>query len=76
MLFHLQVSIESGLREDLITGLSNRGHNITRFDINLGIAEVQAVMRGTDGFYYGKSPTIGPTDSQKKSNAVFRYRRQ
>lgn len=49
------VSVESGLREDLIESLHNRGHNITRFDINLGIAEVQAVMKSADGFYYGAS---------------------
>lgn len=50
----MQVSVEGGLREDLIKSLSDRGHNITRFDINLGIAEVQAVMKSPDGFYYGQ----------------------
>ena len=65
------MSVESGLREDLITSLDDRGHNITRFDINLGIAEVQAVMKGADGFYYGMSnPTVSVV-SQEMLTLVF-----
>ncbi|KAM0753891.1 hypothetical protein T439DRAFT_298311 [Meredithblackwellia eburnea MCA 4105] len=39
------VSIEAGYRPDLVGELETRGHNITWFDINIGISEVQAVMR-------------------------------
>lgn len=46
--------MEGGLREDLISSLRDRGHNVTLFDINLGIAEVQAVMKSPDGFFYGE----------------------
>lgn len=53
-----QVSIESGLRQDLVDGLQKRGHNCTLFDINLGIAEVQAVMQTPDGWYYGECRVI------------------
>lgn len=39
------VSVESGYRQDLLDALRARGHNLTLFDINVGIAEVQAVVR-------------------------------
>lgn len=58
------VSVESGLREDLLDGLRQRGHNISLFDINLGIAEVQAVMQSPDGWIYGAS------DSRKNGVAL------
>ncbi|KDE06740.1 gamma-glutamyltransferase [Microbotryum lychnidis-dioicae p1A1 Lamole] len=49
------VSIESGFREDLIEVLKERGHNTTVFDVNLGIAEVQAVMRDSNGRFFATS---------------------
>lgn len=49
----VQVSIESTFREDLKQELKNKGHNVTVFDINLGIAEVQAVLRDTNGRLFG-----------------------
>ncbi|KAK4048201.1 hypothetical protein OIV83_004906 [Microbotryomycetes sp. JL201] len=39
------VTVESGYRPDIVDGLRTRGHNITEFDVNLGVAEVQAVVR-------------------------------
>ncbi|GAA5822503.1 hypothetical protein JCM11251_006360 [Rhodosporidiobolus azoricus] len=49
------VSIESTFRPDLVADLESRGHNITLFDINLGIAEVQAVMRDENGKFFAAS---------------------
>ncbi|SCV69782.1 BQ2448_1176 [Microbotryum intermedium] len=49
------VSIESGFRDDLIDALKGRGHNTTVFDVNLGIAEVQAVMRDSSGRFFATS---------------------
>ncbi|POY74464.1 putative Gamma-glutamyltransferase [Rhodotorula taiwanensis] len=49
------VSIESTFRPDLVEALKLRGHNTTLFDINLGIAEVQACMRDTDGRFFATS---------------------
>lgn len=74
------MSVESGLRPDLLDGLREKGHNVTLFDINLGIAEVQAVMR-TDGWYYGKQVALvhriassraeaGASDSRKNGVAL------
>lgn len=51
----LQVSVESGFRPDLLEALVSRGHNISIFDVNLGIAEVQAVTMVGDKFA-GQSP--------------------
>lgn len=48
-----QVSIESGYRPDLINALVERGHNISMFDVNVGIAEVQAVLRTEKGMLFG-----------------------
>ncbi|KAM0789373.1 hypothetical protein ACM66B_000203 [Microbotryomycetes sp. NB124-2] len=39
------VTVESGYRPDILDGLRDRGHNVTVFDVNLGVAEVQAVVR-------------------------------
>ncbi|KAK4057313.1 hypothetical protein OIO90_001810 [Microbotryomycetes sp. JL221] len=39
------VTVESGYRADVLDGLRHRGHNVTVFDVNLGVAEVQAVVR-------------------------------
>ncbi|BGP09746.1 hypothetical protein JCM10049v2_005619 [Rhodotorula toruloides] len=49
------VSIESTFRPDLVKELKARGHDVTLFDINLGIAEVQAVMRDRDGRFFAAS---------------------
>ncbi|GAA6004120.1 hypothetical protein JCM10207_002436 [Rhodosporidiobolus poonsookiae] len=49
------VSVESTFRPDLLADLEARGHNITLFDINIGIAEVQAVMRDRSGKFFATS---------------------
>ncbi|BGP26144.1 hypothetical protein JCM10295v2_005087 [Rhodotorula toruloides] len=49
------VSIESTFRPDLVKELKARGHDVTLFDINIGIAEVQAVMRDRDGRFFAAS---------------------
>ncbi|GAA5937568.1 hypothetical protein JCM10213_008396 [Rhodosporidiobolus nylandii] len=49
------VSVESTFRPDLLDDLRSRGHNLTLFDINLGIAEVQAVMRDREGRFFAAS---------------------
>ncbi|GAA5867528.1 hypothetical protein JCM3774_003867 [Rhodotorula dairenensis] len=49
------VSIESTFRPDLVEALQTRGHNTTLFDINLGIAEVQACMRDESGRFFATS---------------------
>ncbi|GAA6031241.1 hypothetical protein JCM8097_005563 [Rhodosporidiobolus ruineniae] len=49
------VSVESTFRPDLIDSLRSKGHNLTLFDINVGIAEVQAVMRSREGKFFAAS---------------------
>lgn len=49
------VSVESGYRPDLVDALRERGHNITIFDVNLGIAETQLVLRKESGKFFGQS---------------------
>ncbi|BGP49944.1 hypothetical protein JCM10450v2_005849 [Rhodotorula kratochvilovae] len=49
------VSVESTFRPDLLDSLRDRGHNVTVFDINVGIAEVQAVQRDRDGKFFATS---------------------
>ncbi|CEQ40121.1 SPOSA6832_01714 [Sporobolomyces salmonicolor] len=49
------VTVESGYRDDLLDELRSRGHNLTLFDINVGIAEVQAVLRDRDGKFFASS---------------------
>ncbi|GAA5864975.1 hypothetical protein JCM8547_004257 [Rhodosporidiobolus lusitaniae] len=49
------VSIESTFRPDLVAELEAKGHNVTLFDINVGIAEVQAVMRDREGKFFATS---------------------
>lgn len=48
------VSVESGYRPDLVQALRDRGHNITMFDVNLGIAETQLVVRQPNGRFFGE----------------------
>ncbi|KAG8850362.1 hypothetical protein FRB96_000426 [Tulasnella sp. 330] len=43
-LYPLTTSAESTLWEGGLEGLRQRGHNVTTFDINQGVAEVQAVV--------------------------------
>jgi gamma-glutamyltranspeptidase/glutathione hydrolase/leukotriene-C4 hydrolase len=50
----LQVSIESGYPPELIEGLKDRGHNVTVHDVNVAMAEVQAVMKSQDDWIYGE----------------------
>jgi hypothetical protein len=45
------VSVESGYPIKLLDGLRSRKHNLTLFDVNIGVAEVQAVQRLGDWFY-------------------------
>ncbi|KAF9111458.1 hypothetical protein BGX27_004910 [Mortierella sp. AM989] len=49
------VDIESGYSSSETKFLGTRGHNVTVSDILLAKAEVQAVMRETDGFVYAAS---------------------
>ncbi|CAO3569105.1 unnamed protein product [Mortierella alpina] len=49
------VDIESGYAPSEVKFLSTRGHNVTVSDIILAKAEVQAVMRETDGLIYAAS---------------------
>ncbi|KAG8912396.1 hypothetical protein FRC01_005121, partial [Tulasnella sp. 417] len=42
-LFPLETSVESTYKTWGIESLKERGHNVTTFDINMGVAEVQAV---------------------------------
>ncbi|KAG8967858.1 hypothetical protein FRC03_009145 [Tulasnella sp. 419] len=44
-LYPLETSVESGFNEATMESLKAKGHNITVFDINLGVAEVQAVVK-------------------------------
>ncbi|PWN42667.1 gamma-glutamyltranspeptidase [Ceraceosorus guamensis] len=39
------VSAESTISDAILESLKSKGHNVTVFDINMGMAEVQAVMR-------------------------------
>ncbi|GAA5967969.1 hypothetical protein JCM21900_003881 [Sporobolomyces salmonicolor] len=55
MLADEQVTVESGYRDDLLDELRSRGHNLTLFDINVGIAEVQAVVRDRNGKFFASS---------------------
>lgn len=48
-----QVSVESTFRPDLLDDLRAKGHNVTVFDINVGIAEVQGVAREQNGKFFG-----------------------
>ncbi|GAA5974498.1 hypothetical protein JCM11641_002057 [Rhodosporidiobolus odoratus] len=49
------VSVESSYRPDLLDEMRDRGHNLTVFDINVGIAEVQAVVRDEKGKFFAAS---------------------
>lgn len=49
------VDIESGYASSDVKFLATRGHNVTVSDILLAKAEVQAVMRETDGLIYAAS---------------------
>ncbi|KAG9126209.1 hypothetical protein FRC07_004427 [Ceratobasidium sp. 392] len=48
-LFPSIVTIESEFEERPLQALKQRGHNVTVFDINLGVAEIQAVSLDKDG---------------------------
>ncbi|KAG8997197.1 hypothetical protein FRB94_011144 [Tulasnella sp. JGI-2019a] len=43
-LYPLTTSVETTFREEGLQGLRDRGHNVSTFDINMGVAEVQAVV--------------------------------
>ncbi|KAH8925019.1 hypothetical protein BT69DRAFT_1312102 [Atractiella rhizophila] len=45
------VTAESGIRADVLHGLRERGHNVTLFDINSGVAEFQAIVRKNNRFF-------------------------
>ncbi|KAG8691382.1 hypothetical protein FRC11_004495 [Ceratobasidium sp. 423] len=63
-LFPTVVSIESEFGEREIEGLQQRGHNTSVFDINLGVAEIQAVTLDEDGHIFAAS------DSRKNGIAA------
>ncbi|CAE7066041.1 unnamed protein product [Rhizoctonia solani] len=63
-LFPTLVSIESGFGERDLEGLKQRGHNTSVFDINLGVAEIQAVTLDEDGHIFAAS------DSRKNGIAA------
>ncbi|GJN92777.1 hypothetical protein Rhopal_005815-T1 [Rhodotorula paludigena] len=58
------VSVESTFRPDLLDDLRAKGHNVTVFDINVGIAEVQGVAREQNGKFFAAS------DSRKNGIAA------
>lgn len=64
------MSVEAGYRPDLIEALASRGHNITTFDINIGIAEVQAVVRQPSGKIYGASSPPGGRQTPAADDAL------
>ncbi|KAG0348739.1 hypothetical protein BG004_004315 [Podila humilis] len=49
--------VETGFSLKEMKSLEDRGHNVTMFDIRLAKAEVQAVMRESDGYVYAASDT-------------------
>ncbi|KAF9361700.1 hypothetical protein BGX26_000055 [Mortierella sp. AD094] len=51
------VDVEAGYPNSELQFLRNVGHNVTIFDRALAKAEVQAVMRESDGFVYASSDT-------------------
>ncbi|CAE6482871.1 unnamed protein product [Rhizoctonia solani] len=63
-LFPMVVSIESEFGERELDGLQQRGHNTSVFDINLGVAEIQAVAVDEDGHIFAAS------DSRKNGVAA------
>ncbi|KAF8706098.1 Gamma-glutamyltranspeptidase, partial [Rhizoctonia solani] len=63
-LFPTLVSIESGFGHKEIDALKQRGHNTSVFDINLGVAEIQAVTQDMDGQFFAAS------DSRKNGVAA------
>ncbi|CUA66843.1 gamma-glutamyltranspeptidase [Rhizoctonia solani] len=63
-LFPTLVSIESEFGERELEGLKQRGHNTSVFDINLGVAEIQAVTLDEDGHIFAAS------DSRKNGVAA------
>ncbi|KDN45193.1 hypothetical protein RSAG8_05108, partial [Rhizoctonia solani AG-8 WAC10335] len=63
-LFPTLVSIESEFGERELEGLKQRGHNTSVFDINLGVAEIQAVTLDEDGHIFAAS------DSRKNGIAA------
>lgn len=66
------MSIESGYRMDSIEELRARGHNTTLFDINLGIAEVQAIVRKPDGQLFGESFSFVLSSSPRLQSRLHR----
>jgi gamma-glutamyltranspeptidase/glutathione hydrolase/leukotriene-C4 hydrolase len=63
-LFPSTVIVEDRYPKHLTRGLRFRGHNITEIDINLGVSEIQAVVRDTDGILFAAS------DSRKNGIAA------
>ncbi|KAL5631451.1 hypothetical protein ACGC1H_007092 [Rhizoctonia solani] len=63
-LFPTLVSIESEFGERELEGLKQRGHNTSVFDINLGVAEIQAVTLDEEGHIFAAS------DSRKNGIAA------
>lgn len=53
----------AGFKDEFIHALKSRGHNVSMFDINVGVSEVQAVIRHENGTLTGAS------DSRKNGRA-------
>ncbi|KAF9212163.1 hypothetical protein BGZ59_007145 [Podila verticillata] len=49
--------VETGYSASEMEFLTSRGHNVTMFDIRLAKAEIQGVMRESDGYVYAASDT-------------------
>jgi len=63
-LYPAVLSIESTFPDHFVNSLDRKGHNISLFDINDGVCEIQAVRSGEDGFLYAAS------DSRKNGIAA------
>ncbi|KAJ9108666.1 hypothetical protein QFC20_003365 [Naganishia adeliensis] len=62
-LYPALVTVETGFEQEFTDVLREKNHNVTYFDINLGVAEVQAVLRSDDGAIFAAS------DSRKNGRA-------
>lgn len=61
------VSAETTINEELVEALRARGHDVDMVDINMAVAEVQAVMREQGP--PGKAKVFAASDSRKEGRA-------
>lgn len=66
-LLPVQVSVETTYDEHILDALRQKGHEVDYLDINLGIAEVQAVMRDGPGKH---AKVFAASDSRKNGIAA------